>query len=83
MYKGIKHAGNVVISNHATKNMSRDTQFSFIIKLGALTKIAHLRHTLQQQFVLRLFSKLAHSFVANELLTFSINAKFGLKNYIP
>ena len=52
MYKGSNHAGNVVISNHATSNMSRDKKLSFIVKLGAPTKIACLRHTLQQQLFL-------------------------------
>ena len=57
MYKGSKHAGNVVISNHATSNMSRDSQFSSIVKLGAPTKIARLRHTLQQQLFLEVFPR--------------------------
>ena len=52
MYKGSRHAGNVVISNYATNNMSRDTQFSFIVKLGTPTKIARLRQTLQQRHFL-------------------------------
>ena len=51
MYKGSKHSGNVVISNHETNNMSRDTQLSFIVKLGAPTKITRLWHTLQHQLL--------------------------------
>ena len=54
MYKGSKHAGNVVIYNYTTNNMSCDTKFPFIFKLGAPTKISRLRNTLQQQICFNL-----------------------------